>query len=162
MRRLSNQTRKGTMISVLLIVTSWAESATNSAKFINQFQCPLQILQITSTHTDLLAHGKLRSNTLKHVTGYSLGRVAKFRDGSLRLQVGQLIKIQPVAPGEVIEVPAQHIAAISGAQDVTFFVVEVICDDKTRWAADLEKINAELSQKQTKPHYPRYSPDDPW
>ena len=158
----SNQIRKYVGISVLLIATTWAESASNSAKFINQFQCPLQILQITSTHTDLLAHAKLRSNTLKHVIGYRLGRVAKFRDGSLRPQAGNLIKIQPLAPGEVIEVPPQHVTAIAGAQEVTFFVAEVICDDKGRWAADLEKINAELSPKQTKPHYPMYAPDDPW
>src|SRR5205085_3603760 len=75
--------------------------------------CPLRILQLTHSSTDLASHAKIRNQTMNRIQSYRMGWIALFHNASPKITLGKIVNIGGgLRPGEVAEMPAQKIAAI--------------------------------------------------
>jgi hypothetical protein len=124
--------------------------------------CPLRILQLTHTSTDLASHAKLRNQTLNRIESYRIGWIAIFTSAPPTIALGKIVNIPSgLKPGEVAEMPAQKVANIPGAAEVRFFVAETTWQGGG-WKANLKEIEADDSdnKKQKHPERPSSNPGD--
>jgi hypothetical protein len=122
---------------------------------LRQPDSPAGLIQTNHGVEDLLKSAKLKNVSDQLVVGYRIGWVAIYSTGKDKVGLGLPVDIPSGAkPGDVIEVPAQHVPSNffkEGATSVVFFVTDVRTarvNDPTRtdlWEPEREKIEAEAA-----------------
>ena len=155
--------------AIVLAVTAttasvWQTESAGQCRFttLQLETCPLRILQLTHSSTDLASHAKVRNQTMNRIQSYRMGWIALFHNASSKITLGKIVNIGGgLRPGEVTEMPAQKIAVIPGATEVRFFVAEASWQGGF-WKANLKEIEADaLDNNRRKPRGTMSDPGEP-